>query len=120
MRAFEQDAVPRLSAEIARNLISRRIPSAECITEVLLRRRAEWGIRRAMHLGLSEEASIQVFVNLLFEIDPGYYSHPEARKILARTVSTDREKVRELLDWIREGAWLQSLDWFAAPEWPCE
>jgi hypothetical protein len=120
MHALAQPAIPGLADEISYDLISRRVPSAQCIPEALLRSRVEWGIHQALHLGLFEQASIRVFVNLLFEIDPGYYGHPEAERILFGTVSTDREKVRELLAWLHEASWLRSLDLFARPEWPCE
>jgi hypothetical protein len=106
LEVLARDVARGLARRIAEGLRSRSVFAALALDEEALFTQVGWGIELARSYRFTDMAALQVFVNLLFEIDPGYHCHPQAQKILADRSLSDRRRVRALLDWLSAGGWL--------------
>src|SRR5262249_53790968 len=102
LRAFE---AARHSALARRLVIFLQERHAAGDDPEALRAKVETGIQRAARHGLKDDASVALFVALMFEFAPNFDQHPRVRELLRGTSAPPAVRLRRVVGSIAESEW---------------
>lgn len=104
-KAFRRAARETFVDELARHLRTTLPEAVAGLDRKTLRRRVEWGVRRAAWWGLTRRLDVRGFVTLLFAITPDLESRPLVREVLTDDSIAPEEKLDVLVGRIAPGQW---------------